>query len=341
MAHIFKKKNGSNKGLILFTHKEVFRGNSTVNFKDKILEDYIIGCHIGGYVRNKLLPEYVDYSMGSPQNIGIERVEAKRPNLLKIPISSGSFVESFFCNTSHFKKDIDILCIANHIRIKRIDSIIKAVGKIYRSYNKRPKVHITSERGHAKELENIFKTYRESIPNNCKHLFTIDVPSKKYSRRKIFDMYSRSKIFISASTEEGTAKALCEAKLAGLVVVYYKNMKGGGLELLNKENSAAFTSHKCIDIAIMKAMNNYNNLIYDEKRIVSEYREDKSIERLHKYFDKLFLMHNMKYDYNLINTDHLNFRLPAHFEDVPWKNEETVTNDITSEKSWDIFKKYL
>ena len=48
--------------------------------------------------------------------------------------------------------------------------------------------------------------------------------------------------------------------------------------------------------------------------------EDQSVERLKEYFTKMYRRYGQKFDGELINTDSLVSRLPAHYVDLPWAN---------------------
>lgn len=85
MAHIFKHPNKSNKGIIIFTHKELQLFNLKVNLRliqnpfrivttystfkrkiSKIREKYFIVFHWGFYSENQTSPEWVDFHLSAP-----------------------------------------------------------------------------------------------------------------------------------------------------------------------------------------------------------------------------------------------------------------------------------
>ena len=88
---------------------------------------------------------------------------------------------------------------------------------------------------------------------------------------------------------------------------------------------------------LIEAVNNYDKFEINLDGLRNEIGEIKNIENLKYYFYKLFEHHNSKFDGVLINTDNLNWRLPAQYSDdtTPWakgKQFSFMTSDVMTMK---------
>ena len=103
-----------------------------------------------------------------------------------------------------------------------------------------------------------------------------------------------------------------------------------------------FSSYDTAHEVLIEAVENYENFKDTSEQIRKHLGETESLEKLKEYFEILFEKHSQKFDGNLINTDRLNFRLPAHLnEDVGWVKTRFETADILSDEQLDKFMKNL
>ena len=146
------------------------------------------------------------------------------------------------------------------------------------------------------------------------------------------------------SSAEGESRVIHEALLCGLPVVCYAGLLGGGRDHLNDTNSAQFTDYENIHLSLIKAAENAGSqLIVDTESLSAELSEIKTIPKLKQLFEEMYNKDGNEFDGELINTDELNLRLPAHYLEVPWNVESGngVTADIVSKEQMTIFIKEL
>lgn len=121
-------------------------------------------------------------------------------------------------------------------------------------------------------------------------------------------------------------------------------MEGGSRDYLNSSNSILFDDYANAHISLIKAVENYQSFSIDANEIRKDLGEKHSIDKLHDYFGEIYSLKGMVYDRQLINTDNLNRRLPAHYynKDIVWANGSGYrfkTTDITSKSMFDNFLK--
>ena len=114
MAHIFKKPTKNNKGIIVYTHKELeaprwkdLTGPLPI-VNDRIAERYHIGMHYGAVPRHfGSLHPHVSFVMASKNQVTLGD-----KNVLHVPMNSRNFLPDFFkpraaaiwnyCTFNHF-----------------------------------------------------------------------------------------------------------------------------------------------------------------------------------------------------------------------------------------------
>ena len=73
MVLLWKKPTQINKGIIIFTHKEI--NNSFIPYTE-LKKIYLLGLHIGcWFSKNKKIPNYVDFILSSPNQIEEKKIK--------------------------------------------------------------------------------------------------------------------------------------------------------------------------------------------------------------------------------------------------------------------------
>lgn len=359
MAHIFKNKKESsffskalgikNKtGILIFTHKEKRWINQNPNIQNQIIElhkSFYIGVHYGHRMLDEQKASYEDFCMGANSV-----VEFSSTSPFRIPLNSRAFTPSFF-KKMNAPKFYDIINISRNITLKKLDVFLSAVRKIYdegKLYKFLLIVPSTeSEKDDGNYFLDIVHEYNSLFSRKEREFFTLIRLSKEHgflgiSPLTISYLYNSSKIFTLLSPGEGESRVIHEALLCGLPVVCYKELYGGGRDYLTPLNSLQFDDYGKVAETFIKAIEEYDKFQVDTETLALELSEENSLLRLNEYFSKLFQIHGNEFDGNLINTDYLNLRLPAHYMDVPWKSTNlSATADILTEEQFLTFKEYL
>lgn len=358
MAHIFKHPNKSNKGIIIFTHKELQIFNLKVNrrliknptrilssyffFKTKISrirKKYFIGIHYGAYHRNLKTPAWVDFHMSAPGTAKF----LDNPDIL--PLNSANFTPLVMQKDSVATKYWDIICVAHSTYQKKYPELLKAVRKLFDLDNNVKILFVIAsgkdESDSKKYYKTIFNDYNKLFSPKERELFTIiktdpETGFQGFSYTFLSYLYNRSKVFTIFSQIEGESRVVKEAQLCGLPVVVKSDVQGGIRDYLNQSNSLYFDNYEDAHIILKKAIDNYDKFKIDTEYWAKELREDYSLDKAKEFFKEFYNRKGSKFDEELINTDNLNRRLPAHFYDplsVSWASNSKfrfITTDITN-----------
>jgi len=358
MAHIFKHPYKSNKGIIIFTHKELQIFNLKVNRRliknplrilssyflflkkiSRIRKKYFIGIHYGSYHRNFKPPTWVDFNMsasGTAKFLG-------DPDIL--PLNSANFTPLIMQNDLSPEKYWDIICVAHNTYQKKYPELLKSIRKLFDIDNKVKILFVIAsgkdESDSKKYYNKIFEDYNQMFSPKEREQFTIikthpDTGFQGFSYTFLSYLYNRSKVFTIFSQIEGESRVVKEAQLCGLPVVVKSDVQGGMRDYLNESNSLLFDNYEEAHITLKEAIDNYDKFKIDTEYWAKELREDYSLYSLKKYLMEFYASKGLKFDEELINTDNLNRRLPAHFYDtqsVPWASDSKyrfITTDITN-----------
>ena len=357
MAHIFKHPNKSNKGIIIFTHKELQIFNLKVNrrlvknpfrilttyliFKiyiSRIRKNYFVGIHWGFYSKNQITPEWVDFHLSAPGTASFN------DNTTVFPLNSANFTPMVMNRESGQDRYWDLICIAKNDAKKNYPELLKSVRKLYDiDQNIKVLFVIASNKNEGKKnyYNEIFNDYNQMFSPNEREQFTIikthpETGFQGFSYTFLSYLYNRSKVFTIFSRIEGECRVVKEAQLCGLPVVVKSDVQGGIRDYLNKDNSLYFDNYEDAHITLKKAIDNYDNFKIDTEYWAKELREDYSLDKLKEYLFEFYNSKGIKFDEELINTDNLNRRLPAHYYDtksVPWATDPKfrfITTDITN-----------
>ena len=366
MAHIFKHPKGNTKGIIVFSHKEIFhfvkylkntrfqslnriqssflpkdelKGFYKKGF-DQLRKKYFVGMHFGRFTPDQHTYDFVDFYMAGEGTV----TWLKQAKPFWIPMNSRNFVPSFFRNEEYQNKYWDLITVSSVLNVKNTDVLIREIRKMY-DLNKKFKIlfvipsryNETEERFNTKLLE----YYDQNFSYEEKSLFTIlklspELSFMGISKKQLVHFYNSSKVFTLFSQLEGESRVISEALLCGLPVVVKNDLIGGGRDYLNESNSFYFNEYEKAHLTLIQAIENYSSRIPNNE-LTKELREDKSIEKLKEYFDDLYQEHNSTFDGELININQLDNRLPSHYNDVKWSLGKFKTADVLSKEQFNIF----
>jgi len=332
------------KGLELLTILVI--PNWTEKVFHKIRRHYFIGVHIGANPAVISRYDNCDFYFASNQ---FDMKEIK--HVLKIPLVSRNFIPKCFYNRRQ-EKYWDILCVARNIKVKNLDLFLKSIRKIY-DLGYDFKVLLISPENRDQDQDpkkfyiSLMNDYYKLFSDNERQNFSIlrlssEIGFPGLSSEVMSQFYNSSKIFSLFSNAEGGSKVISEALLCGLPVVVKDDLEGGGRDFLSKDNSILFSSFENAYESLIQAVENFNLFNIENETLCQNLSEEFSVEKLKEYFKKLFEENGQTFDGKLINTDRLNFRIPAHLnENIPWARDRFSTADIFSHIQLKIFMKNL
>ncbi|MEP3277385.1 MAG: glycosyltransferase [Stappiaceae bacterium] len=258
------------------------------------------------------------------------------------------------CQRNH-EKYWDIICVSKSVRYKKLNLFLNTVRKIYDTGNKyRILLIVASNKNENTErfYTNIHDDYQKMFNNDEREYFSIirthpETGFQGFSYELISHFYNQSKVFTLFSAKEGQSKAIKEAQLCGLPVVVYKDLVGGGRAYLTDNvNALFFDAYESAHTTLIEAVENCHNFKINYDQIHQEIGEEPSLGKLKDRLVTLYAQNNQKFDGELINTDCLNRRLPAHYFDasVTWASTPEYrfkTTDIVDFGMLENFRKCL
>lgn len=369
MAHIFKLPENGNKGIIVFTHKEIaffqkffkqtrfdwanklqsrFVKRYTLKryFKgelEQLRKDFFIGMHFGHFHKDYPKLPYVDFYMGSEGTVLF-----KEP-VFRIPLNSRNFIPTIFQDLGFERKYWDIICVAKANVLKKMDEQLKAFRRIYdlgHKYRILLLVPPSVTRDPKKVYVDLEDDYYRMFNKDERDLFTLMSLRDNLSflglpQTTLVEFYNNAKVFTLYSQREGESRVISEALLCGLPVVVKDNLIGGGRDFLNESNSVMFKTYEASHEALIHAVEHYKDLKPDTADLIESTREDASLKKLNGYFEQLYRQHGQHFDGKLINQDSLDFRLPGHYLDLEWGRGRLLSADILSNKQYKTFLEVL
>ncbi len=359
MAHIFKHPSGSRKGIIVFTHKEVrfFRGGRGGRFPQilgygdrlrKIKEKYFVGIHFGWLVNFDDFYNTFDFLMATESVVSGLQEKCTR---LVIPLRSRDFTPPVFNNEDSRTKFWDILCISNNSRKKHLSLFLRELRKTYQAGHRFRVLLISpirkNERWRIKFYRSLESDYVRDFTQAERDLFTLLRPGVFHGflglpQTALSHYYKSSKVFTLFSEVEGGPKVVSEALLCGLKVVVKENLRGGGRDYLNDNNAVFFNDFGVAWKALVEAVEGYAEYRPDIEQLRENLGEERSLAKLREYFSILFEQSGSTFDGDLIDTDSLNLKLPAHMvEGIPWGAGRHRTSDILTGRQFSIFLQHL
>ena len=347
MAHIFKQPTNTNKGIIVFTHKEwPWLFQNAVELIQGLKQHFFLGWNQGIFFGNiGQMSPLVDFTFASPSALDYQ----DNGHTLKIELMDRNFLTDDYKDLGIAHKHYDIICISRVVKWKNVPALLKALRKLY-DKNKKYKTLLIIPKPENETVEHfdtdIVKQYEEMFDYEERKNITLLRLSSELgflgmSPQTINRLYNNSKVLYIGSKSEGGCRVTHEALLCGCDIVYYKQHQGPMVDYLNASNSIPFDDYDSIDIALERAVSSYS---YTKTRI-NKYEkllsERYAKEKLIPHFNKLYEKHNMKFDGQLINCDNLSNRLPAHYLDVPWNHPTEPTADIKSNEQLNKFITYI
>lgn len=345
MAHIFKKTRNLTKGIVVFTHQELNFILSTPEVHEcveRIKRSYFIGIHYGGFSFGARLPPFCDFYMGRPS---VTNIKNQQPTVFDIPLASGNFTAKFFCEDKSVKKYWDIINVSRNGKVKNLNLFFREIKKIYSLGHKYNVLLVCASRNEETEQShfvNIADVYYEMFSKEERDMFTLmrlgkDLEFKGLSKKQLSYFYQASKVSTLFSEMEGFPGVVPESLLAGVPVVIWSGQRGSARDYLNDTNSVLFESFDDAHVSLIEAVENYDNFHHDQIFLQSELREDLSLKKLKNYFKELYEKNGQTFDGELINTDDLVSRLPAHFIGLPWATNRQFNGHMDTVEKFKIF----
>jgi len=326
MAHIFKHPANGNKGILVLTHQEiafVLRTSEIHEKVNKILLKYFIGVHYGGFSFGAHLPPFCAFYMGRPSVTDIKR---RQPNAFEIPLASGNFTSKVFKENKEAFKYWDIINVSRNGNVKKLQTFFREVKKIYELGHKYNILLVCASRLEETKEDHfidIADVYYDMFTKEEQEMFTLlrlgkDLEFKGLSKKQLSFFYQSSKVMTLFSEMEGFPGVIPEALLTGVPVVIWEHQKGSGRDYLDTSNSKLFADYENAHLTLIDAVENYDSFDFAFEDLQSNLREDLSLLNLKTYFSKMYELYGESFDGDLINTDNLVSRLPAHYVDLSW-----------------------
>ena len=367
MAHIFKYPSDHQKGIIVFTHKELKLFSNTlkdIRFEsvnrikrkyfsvtklksayqadfEKIRKSYFVGIHFGFHHKQFPTLPYADFYMSGPGTVEF----ANPDEIFHIPFNSRSFTSVAFSPDATIPKRYDIFMAARDMKFKNVDKAFASIRKLYdEGHNYRvlflilPAANRKSPSVYTDMMADYYAIFSPEERKRFVLLFLHpELGVMGLPRNEVVHFYRQSKVFTLFSDKEGESRVISEAMLCGLPVVVYDKLIGGGRDLLDEENSVQFSSYEEAHIALRQAVEHHESYNVPSDSLLQQTREDYTIAELKKYFEKLYQAHGQTFDGQLINLNDLANRLPGHDNNVPWALGIHKTADILTKEQWSIF----
>lgn len=375
MAHIFKHPKNQNKGIIIFSHKEwrAFSGNKLTRNLDripmlanrvddsprgffravieKIAKHYFIGVHFGGYQfryqldKSAFTTPYADFVLS---------VESTLPNLdsgiHRIPLNCRNFIPATFRDNQR-QKQWDFVTVGRDVNFKNYPKLFESIKRVLSvdgnaSFLLIVPSQIKMKAGAENSLVKLFSsTFSKTEQKQIAFLYLHPELDVGMNQNQLIKFYNLSKVFMLFSTQietrfftygEGDSRVISEALCCGLPVVCSDSLKGGGKDFLNASNSVIFDDYEDSHLALLEARDKFSDGIKDAPEEIT--REDFTLNQLKQYFSEFYASKNQHFDGELINTDHLDVRIPSHYSHVPWSIDPLApTSDLLSKQQFNLF----
>lgn len=336
LANVLVHKQADRKGVVVFTHKEYYnflKQDVSKELLGKIKNHFYVGVHFGWYHKDPNLCDFVDFLLASKGT-----VEFSSPNNVnRLFMSSRNFVSSRFDN-SHLKQRFwDIACISRDAKFKNLDRFLRSIRKLYDQYGVfNVALVATGQTSNARDksffYSELINDYYDYFSEEERKSFVLIRPDPELGSGGINESFiafllANTKVLTLFSTLEGDTRVPSEGLLSGCKVVVSESLKGGGRDLLNESNSQQFEHSETAHEALYRAIKSHSNykLSEEDKHNVLECT---SISRLKEFILSLYPDISRPSTEEIINTNYLSRRLPAHHHDVPWANGRDITADI-------------
>jgi glycosyltransferase involved in cell wall biosynthesis len=255
MALILKKYSNESKGIIIFTHKEIFPiFSSQKSIMLELKKKYFIGVHTGNYSKEVSFPNEIDFFLSSKSLLNEKYLDKL------IPICSRNFLGSEFKFQNIKNKRFDICCSNRAYKIKNTKLLLSAIKNLNKKGVFVEVLFILPKAKNENKLDfdsDIFDFYNNLFNEKEKKYITFIRLSSELdflgiNQKTISWFLNNSKIFFAGSTKEGTCKASHEALLCGCKILYKENTKSAIPDYLNDKNSRSFDTISNLEIKIME-----------------------------------------------------------------------------------------
>lgn len=356
--HILLKKTTNYKGILIVTHKEL---SFFASYLLQISRHYYIFVHYGFSCRVFEHP-LIKYNM-------ISDSRCIKDNY--IPFTSRSFLSKYYNNNTNINEtNENIKSILHKNKIKfSINVDIKNFNFIINTRaceNKKTFELLEYSLQYLDKNENdkiCFILLEQDVNNNYykkiinhwnknkhKNLCFIDTHFinsnntcfKGFTTEELCNFYKSSKIYMHACENEGESRTIHEALCCGCMILAKENMKGGGLDNLNNQNSILY-NHNNIIKKMEQINKHYHKYIYNIdlfKKLNEEYSVDVFLNFIYKTMSYNSILSYDEFK-NKSNISQLMFALPAHKLDVPWYIKNKLTADILTNEQFKIFLDYI
>tara|TARA_S200002703_G_scaffold139630_1_gene130396 strand:+ start:2088 stop:3143 length:1056 start_codon:yes stop_codon:yes gene_type:complete len=344
MAHIFKKSTNNTKGIIVLTHQEVDFIMSTPETHEKVRDLFnknFIGVHYGGFSFGATPPPFCSFYMGLPS---VTDIKQRHPNIFNIPLASGNFTSSVFKEDKRVFKYWDIINVSRNGNVKNLRKFFTEIKKLYSlGYNYKVLLVCASRNEETPEdhFVDISDVYYDMFSKEERDMFTLlrlgkDLEFKGLSKKQLAFFYQSSKVMTLFSEVEGFPGVIPEALLTGVPVVIWEGQKGSGKDYLNCDNSKLFNTYDEAHKSLIDAVEDLDNFSFNFEELRDNLNDEKSLLKLKGYFKDLYNNFEQSFDGELINTDDLVSRLPAHYVDLPWVSGRDGNGHVKSMEAFNV-----
>lgn len=255
MAQVYpKEKNVDvNKRALFISHRELPLFSLLAAFAPSIhgelMSRYASILHIGWYHSRFSAPDWLDYVITTPGNIGSLALRKSR----FVDVCSRDVLPSEFGISADESRDFDCVYVCNNSKNKRAREFFelsKAMPDLrfllILSYP------IGADPGKFDvELPEEIASYQKAMGGNSNLTFIDAVQSSegyRLSRGEIASYLKRSKIYIHFCRREGESRSLGEAMACGCFLMAHEELVGGGNDILWESNSRRFgTGQQLVD----------------------------------------------------------------------------------------------
>lgn len=351
MACLLKKPEQGSKGILIFNQKE-WEAFCYIKNLERVKDRYVFGCHVGRFWKNcdwsaSQIAQF-DFYMSSRNQLPLNF-----PGKV-IEINSRNFTPEIFTYQGE-EKDIDILWINKPHPVKNIEKFLISLKQLFTTYGKFKTVIIAAVSPNELKSPNQFfdvgsyvNSNRDVFGDSVTLIRTKGEGNEGAPNHTMADFYKRAKIFVFYSQAEGESRVVTEALCCGCKVVYFKGVEGGSNDYCDETNSFKFDNYENSHETLKSSLENFSaSNPSDIHKICHNYN---SIQNLTEFFrDDLFPSLGLEWISDDIIVPNgnwsngkeklgLNFLLPGHDHNVPWKHPSNETGDLVSEKKFiDIF----
>ena len=339
MATIIKKYYDGSKGILSFTHKEKkIIDNQITNFflKNLILDlkkKYFLSMHWGWSHENHKDIPYIDFHLAGRGTLSFQN---KKNNKI-LNFCNRNFIDRIF-KKKDLNKIFDVICITRPVKFKNIDKIFLSAKKIF---DKKifikflilfPIISLKSLKNKKEFYNEIFEDYERIFTDEeKKHVVLMPLYVEKQfplSKHEICNLLNLSKIFLLPVEKEGASRVIHEALLCGLPIITCKNLQGGGLDYLNKDNSLLIENFESMDETILQLYQNLKNYNFDTNELRKELSEEYQVKKLKIELENFYHQKNEKWIDNC-DFENLDRKLDSHMITLN-KKWVGISNDLNS-----------